>query len=132
MKTLVVEDDFTCRVLLAELLSPYGQCDVAVDGEEAIAAVQGSLTAGKPYDLVCLDIKMPKLDGRAALKKIRTLEEAAGCWPGNGAARVVMTTSVSDPANIMKAFKDQCDGYLVKPVTEQALQDALAKVQLPG
>lgn len=52
MKTLIVEDDFTSRLLLNEILKGYGAVDVAVNGKEAIAAVASAMDGGNPYDLV--------------------------------------------------------------------------------
>jgi two-component system, chemotaxis family, chemotaxis protein CheY len=57
MKTLIVEDDFWARSLLSNLLSEHGTCHVAVNGGEALDAVE------RAYDLVCLDIMMPAMDG---------------------------------------------------------------------
>jgi two-component system chemotaxis response regulator CheY len=54
MKTLIVEDDFTSRVLLQELLKSYGPSHIAVNGKEAIDAVRMSLEKEEPYDLICL------------------------------------------------------------------------------
>jgi two-component system chemotaxis response regulator CheY len=40
MKTLIVEDDFTSRLFLQKILSPYGECHIAVNGNEAVQAFQ--------------------------------------------------------------------------------------------
>ena len=78
MKTLLVEDDFTSRLLLQELLKPYGATHVAVNGKEAVLAVRAGMDAGDPYNLVCLDIMMPEIDGHQACTEIRSLEEQRG------------------------------------------------------
>ena len=78
MKTLIVEDDFTSRLLLQELLKGYGPAHVAVNGKEAVEAARMAMDAGEPYDLICLDIMMPEMDGHGALKEIRAQEEARG------------------------------------------------------
>ncbi|MCA1987263.1 MAG: response regulator, partial [Desulfovibrio sp.] len=66
MRVLIVEDDFTSRKLMQTILSPYGDCDVAVNGREAVEAFQNALNSAKPYDLVCMDIMMPEMDGQEA------------------------------------------------------------------
>ena len=78
MKTLIVEDDFTSRLLLQEILKPYGTTHIAVNGKEAVDAVVTAMDVGEPYDLICLDIMMPVMNGYEALKAIRGLEESRG------------------------------------------------------
>ena len=85
MKTLIVEDDFTSRLLMQAILSPYGECHIAVNGREAIQAFRLARAQGHPYDLVCLDIMMPEMDGHAVLKALRAAEEAEGILIGDGA-----------------------------------------------
>jgi len=71
MKTLVVEDDFTSRLLLQTILKAYGECHVAADGTEALAAFLEAERTEQPYQLICLDIMMPDLDGKEVLRSIR-------------------------------------------------------------
>lgn len=120
MKALIVEDDFTSRLLLQELLRPYGQSHVAVNGREAIKAMKTALEAKEPYALICLDIMMPEIDGQQALVEIRHLEDQYGFALGQG-AKILMTTALYDKNNVMQAFRSQCDGYLVKPFEKAKL-----------
>jgi two-component system, chemotaxis family, chemotaxis protein CheY len=129
MRTLIVEDDFTSRLLLQELLRSHGTSHVAVNGQEAVEAVRLALEANDPYDLICLDIMMPKLDGHAALKHIRALEEAKGTWSSHG-AKVVMTTALGDMKNVNAAFGSLCDAYLVKPIDKPKLLETLRQLAL--
>ena len=76
MKTLIVEDDFTSRLFLQTFLSRYGECHIAVNGREAVEAFRMAADNGSPYDLICMDIMMPEMDGQEAVKQIRALEEA--------------------------------------------------------
>ena len=78
MKTLIVEDDFTSRLLLQEILKIYGPVHIAVNGKEAVDAVHLALELGEPYELICLDIMMPEMNGQESLGKIREMEEARG------------------------------------------------------
>ena len=55
MRILIAEDDFASRKLLLKFMSEYGECDVTVDGMEAIDAYLMSLEEKEPYDLICLD-----------------------------------------------------------------------------
>ena len=131
LQILVVEDEHTSRKILASFLKSLGQCDTATDGLEAVAQVRQSLEAGTPYDLICLDIKLPGMDGHAVLKEIRRMESERGIQPGNG-AKVIMTTVVDDPKSIMGAFKNQCEAYLLKPIEKGKLMEKIGKLGLLG
>lgn len=126
MKTLIVEDDFTSRLLLQGILKRYGTVDIAVNGREAVAAVESALNAGAPYGLVCLDIMMPEMDGFEALKRIRELEEARAIFPPQG-TKIFMTTALDELKNVIEAFRGMCDAYLVKPVDKIRLIDLLSE-----
>ena len=129
MKTLIVEDDFTSRLLLQELLKSYGPSHIAVNGKEAVEAVQVALETGKPYDLICLDIMMPEMDGQEALRLIREQEESRGILSSRG-AKIVMTTALDDPRNVMVAYISLCDAYLTKPIKRAALIEKLRELGL--
>ena len=129
MKTLIVDDDFTNRMILQASLKNYGDVHIAVNGVEAVEATRMAIENGDNYNLICLDIMMPEMDGHSALRKIRELEEKHGILLENGAT-VVMTTALSDPANLFNAFREQCDSYLVKPIDVRKLIDYLRQAKL--
>ena len=120
MRVLIVEDQITSTELLKRTLSPYGHCDVAIDGKEAIEAFCLAWEEDQPYDLICLDIIMPEMDGREVLKAIRKKEKEMGIRGLDGVT-VIMTTVLADSENIMGAFRDGCEAYIVKPIDEQKL-----------
>lgn len=130
MKVLIVEDDFTSRKLLQSILSPYGDCDVAVNGVEAVEAFQASLDAKEPYDLICMDIMMPEMDGQEALRKIRSIEKENGIR-GNEEVKVVMTTALDDPKNVVEAYyKGGATSYIPKPIDRQLFVHLLKNLGL--
>ena len=129
MKTLIVEDDFTSRLLMQELLKSYGPSHIAVNGREAVEAALLALDAGEPYDLICLDIMMPEMDGQEALRKIRENEETRGILSSKG-AKIVMTTALGDIQNVKTAYSALCDGYLNKPIQKTKLLEELRKLNL--
>ena len=129
MRILIVEDDMTSRLLLRKMLEAYGTCDVAVNGKEAVEAFRQGLESAEPYALVCLDIMMPEMDGQAALRAIRGQEEAKALPPSR-AAKIVMTTALRDLDNVTNAYRELCDGYLVKPILRDKLVGLLKELDL--
>lgn len=129
MKTLIVEDDFISRQILQEILIPFSSCDTAVNGREAIEAFVLALDKGSPYDLITLDIMMPEIDGQEALRRIRAIEKERGIVNLSG-VKIVMTTALEDFETIKAAFRDQCEAYLVKPITTQKVLKQLVAMKL--
>jgi two-component system chemotaxis response regulator CheY len=129
VKMLIVEDELTGRVLLREILKRYGSPQVVMNGKEAVDAVHAALGAGEPFDLICLDIMMPEMDGQRALKLIRKLEDESGV-ASHKRAKVIMTTALADKATVLEAIQAQCDYFLVKPIHKRALLDELRRLGL--
>jgi two-component system, chemotaxis family, chemotaxis protein CheY len=116
MKTLIVEDDFISRTILKKILSPFGSCDTVVNGKEAVEAFCFAKDEGSQYDLICLDIMMPEMDGREALKIIRQKEKEHGVSPKDE-AKIVMITALDTPKEVIDAYyKGGCSSYIVKPI----------------
>jgi two-component system chemotaxis response regulator CheY len=126
LRILIAEDDSVTRLLMRVFLKKVGSCHLAVNGKEAVEAARKAIEAFNPYDLICLDIMMPEMDGQQALKAIRTLEKTAGIK----GAKIIMTTAVSDEANVLDALREQCDGFLVKPIWQPMLLDRLREFDL--
>ncbi len=127
MKFLIVEDEFTTRLILQKILGQHGEVHIAVNGKEAIAAVKMALDNQCHYRLITLDVIMPEMDGHEALKEIRQLESDHGIIHADR-ARVIMTTALGDGKSIMSAFKGQCDGYLVKPIDRAQLEKYISEL----
>jgi two-component system chemotaxis response regulator CheY len=125
MKILIVEDDFTCRMIMQRLLEPYGKCDVVINGKEAVDAFIIGIVEGKPYDLILLDIMMPEMDGQEVVKEVRRIEEEEWGIIYPKGIKIIMTTALDDPKNVVTSFRSLCDAYLVKPVTEENLFTAI-------
>ena len=129
MKILLAEDDFVTRKFMVNFLSKYGKCDVTVDGMEAVDAFMMALEDGEPYDLVCLDIMMPVMDGYQALVGIRNLEKERGISEDN-AVKVIMTTALNEERNVNMAFELGCTVYSGKPIDQERFEQVLTKLEL--
>lgn len=120
MRILIVEDDFSSQQLLKRYLQDQGETVIADDGEKAIDVFREALATHRAFDLICLDIMLPHLDGQSVLKRIRSLEEQAGIG-GLAGCKVIMITALRDAENVMRAFRGQCEGYLPKPISKDRL-----------
>ncbi|KJS02931.1 MAG: hypothetical protein VR65_03585 [Desulfobulbaceae bacterium BRH_c16a] len=131
LNILIVEDEFISRTLLKEILSPFGQCSMAANGEEAVDILQKSYEKpGGRYDLVCLDIMMPGMNGHEVLREIRRLERKNGL-EGKNTTKVLMVTGLDDAKNVMEALVvGRCEAYLTKPVSKIRLEEQLRHMYL--
>lgn len=129
MRILIAEDDFASRKALLKFLSIYGECDVTVDGMEAIDAYMMALEEGNPYSLVCLDVMMPIMDGYQALKNIRDIEKERN-MSEEEAVKVIMTTALNEEKNVKKAFELGCTVYCAKPIDMEKLKSTMQQLGL--
>ena len=129
MKVLIAEDDFASRKFMLRFFEKYGECDVTVDGKEAVEAYKMAIACGEPYDLICLDIMMPEMDGHQALKTIRKIEEESGVAEDER-VKIVMTTALSETRHVTKAFENGCTAYAGKPINQDKLEAMLKKFKL--
>jgi len=130
MKILIAEDDFISRRIIKDILSPYADCDIVVDGEEAVQAFKLAQEANEAYDLICMDIMMPNVDGQEALKQIRNIEKDSGI-KGSAEVKVIMITALDDPKTVFKAYyKGGATSYIVKPVEKEKLIQEIRRLGL--
>lgn len=128
MKSLIVEDDFAARRLMQIYLAAYGECSVAINGVEAVNAVKLAIEENDHYDLICLDIMMPIMDGIEALDKIRQIEKENGIQ-GLDITKVIFTTAQKLSEDIISTFKTGCESYLTKPIRKEKL---INEIELMG
>lgn len=113
MRVLVVEDEKKVASFLKKgLEEEYYAVDLAYDGEEALYMVEVN-----DYDLVLLDIMLPKIDGMTVLRRIR---ENANLVP------VLMLTAKDSVDSVVKGLDTGCDDYLTKPF---AFSELLARIR---
>lgn len=129
MRILIAEDDVVSRLFMKKFLARYGECDVAIDGLETIDAFLAAFKEERPYDLVCLDVMMPKLDGLKVLKALRDIEKQKGVDPSKE-AKIIMTTALNDKNTIMNAYDSGCEAYAWKPIETEKFIVVMQKLRL--
>jgi len=129
MRILIVDDDVVVRERLDNFMSRYGDCKVAIDGVEALDEFLAAHEDSKAYDLIFLDIMMPKLDGVQTLKAIREYEEQKSIDLGDR-AKVIMTTALNDKKTVIKSYEIGCDAYARKPLDFEKINDVLNNLKL--
>lgn len=130
MRVLIVDDDFYSRSFLEYILHPYASCDVAENGEEAVMVFQRALKDAKPYELVCMDLRMPEIDGATAMREIRDMERDFGI-ASERKARIIITSVLEDAEDTHNAmFLGDATAFLQKPIEEKALLAELRRLGL--
>jgi two-component system, chemotaxis family, chemotaxis protein CheY len=114
-RVLIAEDDLVGRLVLSRFLEGHAKCDMAVDGQEALHLYSESIGQGLPYELIFLDVMMPKMDGLKVLRAIRGTE-AQKQVPGEYRAKVIMITALNDRETVMDSHDLGCVGFVWKPV----------------
>lgn len=115
MKVLIVDDSKSARDMAQQLLEPHmDACHFATNGQEAVDQARKAFMEGDPFDLICLDIEMPVMDGQQALKMIRMLERES-INPTEKPTIIWMITSQDTSEQKIKAiFHGGCNGFIVK------------------
>ncbi|HEX9079857.1 MAG TPA: response regulator [Desulfuromonadaceae bacterium] len=131
MKCLVVEDDDFGREMVTCMLSEHAEIvDTARDGAEGLQMFIRAHHEGHPYQLICLDIMMPIMDGQEALRRMRHFEKETGI-PVSRAAVIIMTTALDSLEDIQNAiWQGECNDYMVKPISQADLVALLNKYKL--
>jgi two-component system chemotaxis response regulator CheY len=127
MNILIAEDDLTSRKLLVKMLEPYGVVDGVIDGIEAVDFFLEKMESGDTYDLVCLDIMMPKVDGYKALDAIRDIEEE---FNAEKRSKIIMISALNEMDQREPSKEYKHDGYLMKPVDAEEMADMLRNLGL--
>ncbi len=124
MRILVAEDNAVNQKVALRILDRLGyRADAVGNGREALEALRKV-----PYDLVLMDVQMPEMDGFEATRRIRE--------PGSGVCNPRVPI-VAMTAHSMKGDREKCldagmDGYLSKPVSAAAIEEALNQCLRPG
>ncbi|MCW5978938.1 MAG: response regulator [Bryobacteraceae bacterium] len=125
LKTLIVDDNATNRLILREMLSSWGaRIDAAPHGEQALAKLNSAREEGEPYQLVLLDSRMPGMDGFTVAELVVRESSLAGTV-------ILMLTSDNRSGDATRSARLGLGAYLVKPVKRfellEAIREALGK-----
>ncbi|MFT5207176.1 MAG: two-component system chemotaxis response regulator CheY [Candidatus Omnitrophota bacterium] len=120
-KVLVVEDEEFGRELILELLTGLAMCDMATNGHEGFVRYMRSLEKD-PYDIILLDISMPKMDGIKLLKLIAEYQRALSI---KEQVPIIVVTAMND--RVEEAMALGCSDYMLKPLHGAKLIEMMKK-----
>ena len=119
---LVVDDNATNRRIFEKTLEKWRMVPTLIDnGVAALAAIRGAAERGTPFKLVLLDANMPGMDGFTVAAELKANTDPA-------TPTVMMLTSSGEPIDSVRCRELGIAAYLVKPVRQAALRDAVLKV----
>jgi len=131
MRILIVDDDPINQKYLNAMLASYGEIEMAADGVQATEIFERELQSQQPFDVIFLDIMMPKMDGHETLHAIREMEISHGLDP-NKRVKVVMVTALGDKENVLSAFSEGIEYYLVKPFKQSKVFQLMEELGFKG
>jgi CheY-like chemotaxis protein len=123
VKTLIIDDNATNRLILREILARWGAVAAEVDsGEPGLAELLRAKRAGSPYSLVLLDRRMPGIDGFEVAQRVAQDPDLAGTI-------ILMLTSDNRAGDVARGRELGVAAYLVKPVKRAELLEAIQEAR---
>ena len=114
MKILVAEDDMASGKFMMKLLAKYGEVVLARDGIAAVDEFVNAVNTNERFDLICMAVMMPKIDGYKALASIRDAERKLG-FARDKRVKVVMVSALDEGFDANYA-SDDYEEYMCKPI----------------
>jgi two-component system, sensor histidine kinase and response regulator len=122
LHVLAIDDNATNRMVISKMLSSFGcRIETATGGEDGLAQMHAAFEQGDPYQVVLLDMQMPEMDGETTARMIKSDPDLAEI-------EVVILTSMGQRGDASKFEEIGCAGYLLKPIRQQQLFDALLAI----
>jgi two-component system, chemotaxis family, chemotaxis protein CheY len=122
MNFLVIEDEMTALIKMKAMLGAYGEGTGVTNGYQALEQCAAAIKKGTPFNLITIDIGLPKVNGLKILQAINKLENDHDV----PASKKIMVTASGTKDNILKAASGGCNGFFVKPVRKDALDEKMA------
>ena len=121
-KILLVEDNELNREIATAIMQEIGlDVDIAEDGTDAVNIM--SSAEGRSYDLIFMDIQMPKMDGYTATREIRTLKD-----PKCANIPIVAMTANAFEEDREKAIRAGRNGHIAKPISTEVILEKLDQI----
>ena len=122
VRALIVDDNRTNRRILEGMLARWNMQSTSVDsGEKALDELTAAQRNGTPYALILTDLLMPEMNGFDLVERIRHRAELS-------AATIMMLTSLGQRGDAARCRELHVSAYLVKPVRQSELHDAILRV----
>lgn len=123
LRVLIADDHPTNRRIVELMLQNLAEVTSVEDGLEAV-----EVTADEPFDLILMDIQMPRLDGISAVARIRAAERASGRRP----TPIIMLTANTQAEYLKACQAAGADHHIGKPFTANALLNGIQTVLKPN
>jgi len=125
VRVLVADDESVAREAVSRFMQAYGECLTAEGSREACEVYRKAWEAGRPMDLVFINIFMQGGGGQQALEQIRRFERDKGL---KQACIIAVFSELDDPMYVVSAFSAGASAYLVKPIQEKRLEEELDRL----
>jgi PAS domain S-box-containing protein len=121
-RILIVDDNQTNRMVLIKNVQSFGsRVDAVSSGAKCIESLRNAHRAGDPYHIVLLDMQMPVMDGEQTARAIKSDPSLKG-------VKILILTSMGQRGDAVRLEALGCSGYLLKPVKQHMLLDAVLDV----
>ncbi|HJR79133.1 MAG TPA: PAS domain S-box protein [Anaerolineales bacterium] len=121
-RALIIDDNQTNRMVLIKNVEALGsRADAVASGAKGLESLRNAHRAGDPYHVVLLDMQMPGMDGEQTARAIKS-------DPAAKEAKIIILTSMGQRGDAARFEALGCSGYLLKPVRQQMLFDAVVAV----
>ncbi|MCP3944339.1 MAG: response regulator [Desulfobacteraceae bacterium] len=127
MKFLIVDAIFESRKQSQKILSGYGECDVAINGLEALNAFVKAHRKDDPYHLIFLDIEIQGLNYLQVIKKIRQWERSKAI-SSSQSIKIVLLSAKFPPKSVLAPLEPGHETWMKKPVTRDRLAKAFQEI----
>ncbi len=125
LRILIIDDEIAALAKMQIMLSPFGECELADCGKQALDMIKKSVMNNNYYDLITIDIELPDINGIELLDMIKAYEKQ---FSATSIKFIVSASGTTE--NVINALARNCNDFLVKPVKKDVLKEKLLKWRL--